>query len=52
MHAENQLKMQLKLYTEKYEEFQQVLDKSNKDFTTFRTEMDKVKSWSLLRSLL
>jgi hypothetical protein len=42
VHAETQLKMQLKLYTEKYEEFQQVLDKSNKDFITFRNEMDKV----------
>ena len=30
------------MYTEKYEEFQTTLKKSNQVFESFRTEMDKV----------
>ena len=40
--AEDQLKGQLKVYTEKYEEFQNTLNKSNEVFSSFRTEMDKM----------
>ena len=41
--AEKQLRSQLTMYTEKYEEFQNTLKKSNQVFESFRTEMDKVK---------
>ncbi len=34
--------LQLSLYTEKFEEFQNTLSKSNEVFTTFKQEMDKV----------
>lgn len=34
--------MQVGLYTEKYEEFQQTLSKSNEVFSSFKVEMDKV----------
>ena len=33
---------QVRLYTEKYEEFQQTLSKSNEVFSSFKVEMDKV----------
>lgn len=33
---------QLSLYTEKFEEFQNTLSKSNEVFTTFKQEMEKV----------
>lgn len=35
--------VQLSLYTEKFEEFQTTLSKSNEVFTTFKQEMEKVK---------
>ena len=34
--------IQLSLYTEKFEEFQKTLTKSNEVFATFKKEMDKV----------
>ncbi len=34
--------LQLSLYTEKFEEFQNTLSKSNEVFTTFKQEMEKV----------
>lgn len=40
--AEKQLRSQLSMYTEKYEEFQSTLKKSNQVFESFRTEMDKM----------
>uniref|UniRef100_A0A673L242 Alpha-taxilin-like n=1 Tax=Sinocyclocheilus rhinocerous TaxID=307959 RepID=A0A673L242_9TELE len=36
------LKQQLSLYTEKFEEFQNTLSKSNEVFTTFKQEMEKM----------
>lgn len=36
---------QLSLYTEKFEEFQTTLSKSNEVFTTFKQEMEKVRVW-------
>ena len=39
---EKQLRAQVALYAEKYEEFQQTLAKSNEVFQSFKTEMDKV----------
>lgn len=42
MEAEGQLKSQLTVYTQKYEEFQSTLTKSNQVFESFRTEMDKM----------
>eukprot|EP00918_Siedleckia_nematoides_P091291 GHVU01200544.1.p1 GENE.GHVU01200544.1~~GHVU01200544.1.p1 ORF type:complete len:554 (-),score=142.38 GHVU01200544.1:2063-3724(-) len=39
---EKQLRAQVALYTEKYEEFQQTLQKSNEVFQSFKTEMDKM----------
>ncbi|XP_006003293.1 alpha-taxilin isoform X2 [Latimeria chalumnae] len=36
------LKQQLSLYTEKFEEFQSTLSKSNEVFTTFKKEMEKM----------
>ncbi|CAL8295496.1 unnamed protein product [Merluccius merluccius] len=36
------LKQQLSLYTEKFEEFQNILAKSNEVFTTFKQEMEKM----------
>ena len=36
--------LQLSMYTEKFEEFQKTLTKSNEVFGTFKKEMDKVKS--------
>lgn len=38
----NLLVLQLSLYTEKFEEFQTTLSKSNEVFTTFKQEMEKV----------
>jgi len=35
--------VQLSLYTEKFEEFQTTLSKSNEVFTTFKQEMEKVR---------
>lgn len=46
--AEEQLKAQLKVYTEKYEEFQNTLSKSNEVFGSFKTEMDKVRFYFML----
>ncbi|XP_013414749.1 alpha-taxilin [Lingula anatina] len=40
--AESHLKAQLALYTEKYEDFQSTLTKSNAVFGSFKTEMDKM----------
>lgn len=37
---------QLSLYTEKFEEFQTTLSKSNEVFTTFKQEMEKVRVWA------
>lgn len=42
MTSEAQLKNQLNVYTEKYEEFQSTLNKSNEVFSSFRSEMDKM----------
>ncbi|KAI5087219.1 alpha-taxilin [Silurus meridionalis] len=39
---EGHLKQQLSLYTEKFEEFQNTLSKSNEVFTTFKQEMEKM----------
>ncbi|XP_041825770.1 gamma-taxilin isoform X2 [Melanotaenia boesemani] len=39
---EGQLKQQLSLYMDKFEEFQSTLAKSNEVFTTFRQEMEKM----------
>ena len=39
------LRNQLGTYTEKYEEFQNTLKKSNQVFESFRSEMDKVKEF-------
>ncbi|XP_077338106.1 alpha-taxilin [Lithobates pipiens] len=39
---ESHLKQQLALYTEKFEEFQSTLSKSNEVFTTFKQEMEKM----------
>ena len=39
---EKQLRAQVALYTEKYEEFQSTLSKSNEVFQTFKAEMDKM----------
>lgn len=36
--------LQLSLYMDKFEEFQSTLAKSNEVFTTFRQEMEKVRS--------
>lgn len=36
--------VQLALYTEKFEEFQNTLSKSNEVFTTFKQEMEKVSN--------
>lgn len=38
------LLFQLSLYTEKFEEFQTTLSKSNEVFTTFKQEMEKVRA--------
>lgn len=38
------LRTQLNSYMEKYEEFQTMLDKSNKIFNTFKKEMDEVRA--------
>lgn len=40
--SETQLKSQVTLYTQKYEEFQSTLSKSNQVFESFRVEMDKL----------
>ena len=39
---EKQLRAQVALYTDKYEEFQQTLSKSNEVFQSFKSEMEKV----------
>ncbi|XP_074179299.1 gamma-taxilin-like isoform X2 [Rhinolophus sinicus] len=41
-HQEIQLKQQLSLYMDKFEEFQTTMAKSNELFTTFRQEMEKM----------
>ncbi|XP_070258843.1 gamma-taxilin isoform X4 [Myotis yumanensis] len=41
-HQEVQLKQQLSLYMDKFEEFQTTMAKSNELFTTFRQEMEKM----------
>ncbi|XP_016072780.1 PREDICTED: gamma-taxilin-like [Miniopterus natalensis] len=41
-HQEAQLKQQLSLYMDKFEEFQTTMTKSNELFTTFRQEMEKM----------
>ena len=40
--SEKQLRAQLAVYTDKYQEFQTTLSKSNQVFETFKSEMDKV----------
>lgn len=42
IETEKQLKSQLGMYTEKYEEFQTTLKKSNSVFESFKAEMDKM----------
>lgn len=42
----------MSLYTEKFEEFQNTLSKSNEVFTTFKQEMEKVSSPSPRSSVL
>ncbi|KAJ8027505.1 Alpha-taxilin [Holothuria leucospilota] len=42
MKQETQLKAQLAVYTEKFEEFQTTLTKSNEIFQTFKQEMDQM----------
>lgn len=39
---ETELREQLSLYSEKFEEFQQTLTKSNQVFTTFKKDTDRV----------
>ena len=39
---EAELRGQLSLYSDKFEDFQKTLTKSNQMFTTFKKEMDKV----------
>ena len=41
-HQEADLRGQLSLYSEKFDEFQSTLTKSNEVFNTFKKEMDKV----------
>ena len=51
---EAELRAQLSLYSDKFDEFQRTLNKSNEVFGTFKKEMDKVlcfKSLSLSLSL-
>lgn len=46
------LRTQLNSYMEKYEEFQTMLDKSNKIFNTFKKEMDEVRAqWQILNEV-
>jgi len=40
--TEEELRMQLTLYTEKFEQFQETLTKSNDVFNTFKQEMDRM----------
>lgn len=40
---ESDLRGQLSLYSEKFEQFQQTLTKSNQAFVSFKKEMDKVR---------
>jgi len=44
--------MQITLYSERFEEFQKTLTKSNEVFATFKQEMEKVSSSSYLNSVL
>ena len=44
---EKQLRAQVALYTDKYEEFQQTLSKSNEVFQSFKSEMEKVSGVSI-----
>ena len=37
-------RLQLSLYSDKFEEFQRTLNKSNEVFGTFKKEMDKVRA--------
>lgn len=46
------LLMQITLYSERFEEFQKTLTKSNEVFATFKQEMEKVSSSSYLKSML
>lgn len=45
---EMELRGQLSLYSEKFEEFQKTLTRSNEVFGTFKKEMDKVKTASVV----
>ena len=49
---EVQLREQIALYTEKYEEFQDTLSKSNEVFQSFKSETEKVTSRSVLVGLV
>jgi len=40
--TENELRAQLALYAEKFEQFQDTLTKSNDVFTTFKQEMERM----------
>lgn len=46
------LLLQITLYSERFEEFQKTLTKSNEVFATFKQEMEKVSSSSYLNSVL
>ena len=52
IETEKQLKAQLSMYTEKYEEFQTTLKKSNQVFESFKTEMDKVNKRKLFNGVI
>lgn len=41
--TEEELRYQLNLYAEKFEQFQETLTKSNEVFNTFKQEMERVK---------
>ena len=45
---EVQLREQIALYTEKYEEFQDTLSKSNEVFQSFKSETEKVSRHAVL----
>ena len=42
-HSLRYARLQLSLYSDKFEEFQRTLNKSNEVFGTFKKEMDKVR---------
>eukprot|EP00276_Gloeochaete_wittrockiana_P023406 CAMPEP_0184366002 /NCGR_PEP_ID=MMETSP1089-20130417/151510_1 /TAXON_ID=38269 ORGANISM="Gloeochaete wittrockiana, Strain SAG46.84" /NCGR_SAMPLE_ID=MMETSP1089 /ASSEMBLY_ACC=CAM_ASM_000445 /LENGTH=47 /DNA_ID= /DNA_START= /DNA_END= /DNA_ORIENTATION= len=42
VQTENELRQQLAIYTEKFEQFQETLSKSNEVFSSFKLEMEKM----------